>query len=45
LAEGGADVRADAVADGEDGVEVVVVEVANDLSGALGLNYPEFPDS
>ena len=37
--------RADAVADGEDGVEVVVVEGAGYQAGALGLNYPEIPDS
>lgn len=33
--------RADAVADGEDGIEVVVVNGAGDLA----LNYPETPDS
>ena len=45
LAERGAAGGADAVADGEDGVEVVVVDGAGDLAGSLGLNYPETPDS
>ena len=45
LAELGAAVAADAVADGEDGFEVVVVDVAGDLAGALLANYPEIPDS
>ena len=35
----------DAVADGDDGVEVVELCVASDLAASLRLNYPEFPDS
>jgi len=37
--------RANAVANGEDSVKAVVFDVAGDLSGTLGLNYPETPDS
>jgi hypothetical protein len=37
--------RTDAVADGQNGVEVVVVNRAGNLAISLGLNYPEFPDS
>ena len=36
---------ADAVTDGENGVEVVVIDQARYLAGALGLNYSEFPNS
>ena len=45
LAKRGATGGADAVADGEDGVEVVVIDGARDLASALGLNYPETPNS
>ncbi len=37
--------RPDAVADGEDGFEVVMINLAADLSASLGLNYSEFPNS
>ena len=36
---------AHAVADGEDGGQAVVLDLAGDLARALGSNYPEFPDS
>ena len=45
LPELGAALAADAEADGEDGIEVVVVHQPFDLPGTLVLNYPEFPDS
>jgi hypothetical protein len=35
----------DAVADGEDHVEVVVVDESRNLPLSFKLNYPEFPDS
>ncbi len=37
--------RTDAVADGQNRVEVVVVNRAGNLAISLGVNYPEFPDS
>ena len=37
--------RPDAIADGENGIEVVVIDEAGNLPFAFGLNYPEFPDS
>ncbi len=37
--------RADAVADGQYGVKVIVIHVAGNFAISLGLNYPEFPDS
>ena len=37
-------VGADAVADGEDHVEVVVVDEPRNLPPPLGLNYSEFPN-
>ena len=45
LAELGASRRTDAVADGQNGVEVVVVDEPGNLASPFGLNYPEFPDS
>ena len=45
LTERGAAGRADAVADGEDRVEGVVLDVAGNVAGAFALNYPETPDS
>src|SRR5205807_8871545 len=36
---------ADAIADGEDRFETVVVDLAFDRTGTLNSNYPEFPDS
>lgn len=35
----------DAVADGDDGVEVVKIYLAGDLSGAFGLNYSKYSNS
>ncbi|EKD40795.1 MAG: hypothetical protein ACD_74C00161G0001 [uncultured bacterium] len=45
LAELGSSHRIDPVADGDDGVEVVEIDVSGDPPVSLGLNYPEFPDS
>lgn len=45
LAEGGPARGADAVADGEDGVERVVLDLTGHVAGTLALNYPETPDS
>jgi len=45
LAELGAAWAPDAVADGENGGEAVVLDVAGNLPRPLGSNYPEFPDS
>lgn len=44
MAEGGAPSGADTVANGEDGVEAVVLDGPGDVAGALALNYPETPD-
>jgi hypothetical protein len=40
-----APLRADALADGENRVEIVMVDQSGDLAIALGLNYSEFPNS
>ena len=37
--------RVDPVTNRDDGIEVVVVDAARHLPGALGSNYPESPDS
>jgi hypothetical protein len=37
--------RADAIADGEDSFQVVMVQCAGYVATTLQLNYPEFPDS
>jgi hypothetical protein len=35
----------DAIADGDDRIEIEEIDVAGDLTLALGLNYSEFPNS
>jgi hypothetical protein len=37
--------RSYTIAYGYDGVEIVVVDIAGDLTSAFNSNYPEFPDS
>jgi hypothetical protein len=38
-------VRLDTVPNGDDDVQIVVLDLAFDYAVTLGLNYPEFPDS
>jgi hypothetical protein len=38
-------ITADAEADGEDHVKIVVLDISHYLSGALRSNYSEFPNS
>jgi hypothetical protein len=45
LAELGAAAAAHAVADGDDGLEVVVLNLAKNLAISFTSNHPEFPDS